>query len=60
MDGNKAGAATNAEDFTKQFMSQMFGPGGGQSGAAPPAMGPPTMPSAIKSGMNYFHITRAQ
>jgi len=24
---NKAGAATNAEDFTKQFMSDMFGGG---------------------------------
>ena len=24
---NKAGAASNAEDFTKQFMSDMFGGG---------------------------------
>jgi hypothetical protein len=25
LDSDRAGAATNAEDFTKQFMSQMFG-----------------------------------
>ena len=30
LDGDQAGAATNAEDFTKQFMSQMYGGGGGQ------------------------------
>ena len=33
LEANTAGAATNAEDFTKQFMSQMFGggaPGGGE------------------------------
>ena len=29
LDANSAGAATNAEDFTKQFMSDMFGGGVG-------------------------------
>ncbi len=30
LDQDKAGAATNAEDFTKQFMAQMYGGTGGQ------------------------------
>ena len=29
LEANSAGAATNAEDFTKQFMSDMFGGGAG-------------------------------
>ena len=33
LNANKAGAAANAEDFTKQFMKDMYGGGGGgQSG----------------------------
>ena len=30
LEANSAGAATNAEDFTKQFMSDMFGGGAGK------------------------------
>ena len=31
LEANSAGAATNAEDFTKQFMSDMFGGGAGKA-----------------------------
>ena len=48
LNADKAGAATNAEDFTKQFMSQMFG-GSGQSAAAPPNDAPPPVPTAMKT-----------
>ena len=41
MNADKAGAATNAEDFTKQFMADMFG---GGSSAAPPNEAPPSVP----------------
>ena len=30
LEANTAGAATNAEDFTKQFMTQMFGGASGE------------------------------
>ena len=48
LNADKAGAATNAEDFTKQFMSQMFG-GPEQSTAAPPNEVPPPVPTAMKT-----------
>ena len=35
LNSNVAGAASNAEDFTKQFMSDMYG-GGGSGGANQP------------------------
>ena len=47
MNADKAGAATNAEDFTKQFMSQMFG-GPEHSSAAPLNEAPPAVPTAMK------------
>ena len=47
LDADKAGAANNAEDFTKQFMSQMFGNGGaGTPSAIPPNEAPPPVPVA--------------
>ena len=47
LDADKAGAASNAEDFTKQFMSQMFGNGGaGTPSAIPPNEAPPPVPVA--------------
>lgn len=46
LNADKAGAATNAEDFTKQFMSDMFG---GGSSAAAPNEAPPPVPSAMKT-----------
>ena len=55
MNADKAGAATNAEDFTKQFMSQMFG-GPGQSTAAPPSEVPPPVPTAIKTRMHNMFM----
>ena len=54
LDADKAGAASNAEDFTKQFMSQMFGNGGaGTPSAIPPNEAPPPVPVA-KPGNFYF------
>ena len=53
LDADKAGAASNAEDFTKQFMSQMFG--GGQTTAAVPSEPPPPIPIIAKP-CKYFKL----
>jgi len=39
LEANSAGAATNAEDFTKQFMSDMFGGGAAQPNRTSSPMG---------------------
>ncbi len=41
LNANKAGAMSNAEDFTKQFMEDMFGKGGPSGGGGAPAPPPP-------------------
>ena len=57
LNANKAGAASNAEDFTKNFMADMFGSGAGagsdqqQRGKATPALN-----SSLK--LHEFRVTR--
>ena len=55
MNADKAGAATNAEDFTKQFMADMFG---GGSSAAPPNEAPPAVPVENTRPMASNNIMR--
>ena len=55
MNADKAGAATNAEDFTKQFMADMFG---GTSSAAPPNEAPPSVPVENTRPMAGSNIMR--
>ena len=49
LNADKAGAAANAEDFTKQFMAQMYGSGGSPSNAVAPTEPPPPVPGMNKS-----------
>ncbi len=61
LDSDKAGAATNAEDFTKQFMSQMYGGGAGQQ---PQQASQGTLrkskPVVIQACLFKFHIILRQ